>query len=83
MKDLSRMRAKSHAQGVQGRSPWWVGHSPTQNEVFARLFQKAVGSRGKAPVGSRGKAPGGVQGQGPGWGPGARPLVGLGKAQLN
>jgi len=40
-----------HKKGVQGRSPWWVGQSPTQSKVFARLFQKAVGSRGKAPGG--------------------------------
>jgi len=38
-------------RGVQGLRPWWVGHCQTQNEVFARLFQKAVGPRGKAPGG--------------------------------
>jgi len=73
--------------GVQGRSPWWVGHGPTQNEVFARLFQKAVGSRGKAPGrGPGGEAPGGVPGQSPGegsrgrgprWGSGAKPRAGV------
>jgi len=40
-----------HKKGVQGLCPWWVGQSPTQSEVFARLFQKAVRSRGKAPGG--------------------------------
>jgi len=34
-----------------GAKPLVGWASPTQNEVFARLFQKAVGSRGKAPGG--------------------------------